>query len=114
MKSKHFLFQIFKKGKLILMDQLHVIGFGTTNAIDKKILKEHCGEIQFNLELLQQAHDYFKGIFGKNFDPFYVKVFLPKKSSSPILFTCWTDNMGSRKQVEIFYAVAPMREDDGS
>lgn len=101
--------KLWKKGKVILTDDVHVIGWGLFESIPKNLIKEHYGNICFNFDYLQSALDFFKSTHQ---DRHLIRCYMPKNGSGPVFFVTESNVMKRRKTEEVFYAIAPRLHED--
>jgi hypothetical protein len=110
--TKLGMLQVIKKKKITLTDDLHVTAWGYADSLKLELMKKYYANVSFNFQYLEQAYNYFKGVIGtKNFDSSSVRCFIPSKEG-PVVFTYVGDLLYSKKKKKMFFAIAPMIDDE--
>ena len=112
-KGKIAFLHVIGKEKVTITDETHVVGFGDAATLKKPMLRKYFGNIAFNFAYLEQARSFFESILGKDFDPYYLHVYIPNTpKTGPILFLYDFQIMFQKKQKTLFFAVAPLKVED--
>ena len=104
-------FPIFKKRNQIILDRVHVVGFGTKKDLDLKIFEKEYGITCFNFEYLEMAQNYFKSIYVKEYDEEEILCHIPK-TGGPVIFTYKAETFDKKPNQTVFFAVAPRIQED--
>lgn len=108
-KSKEFdVLKLWNKKKVVLTDMTHVVAWGSYDAVNKKMIREHYGQISFNLDFLEDARQFFKSI---HHDSSLVRCYIPKTQNAAVIFVCESAVLNSKKEKPTFYAIAPRLEE---
>lgn len=95
--------KLWKKGKLVLTDDIRVIGWGPFESIPKPLLKEYYGEVCFNFDYLQDALNFFKSTHNSGL----IRCYIPKGNKGPVFFVGESNAINRKKPQEVFFAIAP-------
>ena len=100
--------KLWKKGKTVITDDAHIIGWGLFENIPKDVLTNYYSNICFNFDFLEDALKFFKSTHQ---DHSLIRCYIPNRPA-PVFFVSESNVINRKQSKETFYAIAPRIEDE--